>query len=470
MNLNDLRMSLKAALDNMWARIDARIHAIEEGGGGGQDNVIEAISFNGTNVPPDADKRVSLEETDPTVPAWAKAVYKPSYTAAEVGAIPAAQKGAASGVAELDASGRVPSSQLPSYVDDVLEYSTQSEFPATGEAGKIYVARDTNTTYRWTGSAYVEISPSLALGETSSTAYRGDHGKIAYDHAQARGNAYASGLYLIQTNAEGHVIAATPVDKADITALGIPAQDTTYSNATQGTSGLMSAADKSKLDGIESGAQVNSVTGVKGDAESSYRQGNVNLTPANIGAVAKSGDTMTGPLTINSDIIQTSGSLKGEVNDYTNHALKLGHYGDNVMQFFEYGGQFDFIKTTSGSNTTLFQIKNGVSAYPLPINNGGTGATTAAVTITNDYSSVLNAINAVKGTRIFPISIQKNGTASYSDMPSGYETTEWNMLLIGDSIRITALMFIFYGTSSNNQVFSRKVFGSAWDSEWSQIK
>jgi hypothetical protein len=98
-------------------------------------------------------------------------------------AIPLTQKGAASGVAELDSSGKVLSSQLPSYVDDVLNYTTQSNFPATGESGKIYIAEDTNKTYRWTGSVYVEISPSIALGETSSTAYRGDRGKVAYDHS-----------------------------------------------------------------------------------------------------------------------------------------------------------------------------------------------------------------------------------------------------------------------------------------------
>ena len=103
---------------------------------------------------------------------------------ADVGAIPATDKGNAGGVAELDTNGMVPSAQLPSYVDDVLEYASQSAFPATGETGKIYVALDTNRTYRWSGSAYVEISESLALGETSSTAYRGDRGKTAYDHSQ----------------------------------------------------------------------------------------------------------------------------------------------------------------------------------------------------------------------------------------------------------------------------------------------
>ncbi len=97
-------------------------------------------------------------------------------------------KGVAGGLAELDSSGHVPSSQLPSYVDDVLEYPSKNNFPAVGETGKIYVTLDTNLTYRWSGSAYVEISPSLALGETSSTAYRGDRGKIAYDHSQTVGN------------------------------------------------------------------------------------------------------------------------------------------------------------------------------------------------------------------------------------------------------------------------------------------
>ena len=87
------------------------------------------------------------------------------------------EMGVANGVATLGADGKVPSGQLPSYVDDVLEYDKKSAFPATGETGKIYVTKDTNLTYRWSGTSYVEISSSLALGETSSTAYAGDKGK-----------------------------------------------------------------------------------------------------------------------------------------------------------------------------------------------------------------------------------------------------------------------------------------------------
>ena len=89
--------------------------------------------------------------------------------------------GTANGVATLGASGQIPSSQLPSYVDDVLEYTSISLFPATGESGKIYVDTTANLTYRWSGSGYVEISKSLALGETSSTAYAGDKGKALAD-------------------------------------------------------------------------------------------------------------------------------------------------------------------------------------------------------------------------------------------------------------------------------------------------
>jgi hypothetical protein len=96
--------------------------------------------------------------------------------------------GAVNGVATLDGAGKVPSSQLPSFVDDVLEFANLASFPDTGESGKIYVSIHSGITYRWGGTDYVEISSSLALGNTSATAFRGDLGKEAYDwgnHANA---------------------------------------------------------------------------------------------------------------------------------------------------------------------------------------------------------------------------------------------------------------------------------------------
>ena len=109
-----------------------------------------------------------------------------------IGALSASLKGAANGVAELGADGRVPTTQLPSYVDDVLEYANFAAFPATGETGKIYINLDQNKTWRWSGSGYAEISASLALGETSSTAYPGNQGKTAYNHSQATGNPHGT--------------------------------------------------------------------------------------------------------------------------------------------------------------------------------------------------------------------------------------------------------------------------------------
>lgn len=134
-------------------------------------------------------------------------------------------KGSANGLAELDSNGNVFASQLPSYVDDVIEYQGMENFPTHAETDKIYVDTITNKTYRWGGTTYVEISESLAIGETSSTAYRGDRGKIAYDHAAAKGSAYAAGLYRITTNAEGHVVDASAVVASDITALGVPSNN-----------------------------------------------------------------------------------------------------------------------------------------------------------------------------------------------------------------------------------------------------
>ena len=134
----------------------------------------------------------------------------------------ASLKGVANGVAELDANGKVLTSQLPSFVDDVIEAENFAALPNEGETGKIYVTLDDNKTYRWSGSAYVEISASLALGETDSTAYRGDRGKVAYDHATDANkisSAVASGMYKVAGTADGHIASLTAMTGSDIEGL-----------------------------------------------------------------------------------------------------------------------------------------------------------------------------------------------------------------------------------------------------------
>ncbi len=177
------------------------------------DNTWQSLPAASTSVTGIVQLNDNINSTSATQAATANAVKK-AYDKANHSHpyLATSLKGAKNGVASLDENGLVPSSQLPSYVDDVLEYDKLASFPKTGESGKIYVAQDSNKTYRWSGTAYVEISASLALGETSSTAYRGDYGKIAYDHSQ-----------------KAHV------------------------------------------------------TGVKGDSETAYRTGNVNITKANVG-------------------------------------------------------------------------------------------------------------------------------------------------------------------------------------------
>lgn len=112
--------------------------------------------------------------------------------------------------ATLDENGKVPATQLPSYVDDVLEYANFAALPGIGEAGIIYVTLNTNLTYRWSGSAYIEISVSLALGETSATAYRGDRGKTAYDHTSLTNNPHnvtagQAGAETANANIQSHI-------------------------------------------------------------------------------------------------------------------------------------------------------------------------------------------------------------------------------------------------------------------------
>lgn len=159
-------------------------------------------------------------------------------------------KGQPSGLAELDSTGKVPAAQLPSYVDDVLEYSTKAQFPQTGETGKIYVAKDTNLTYRWTGTQYLEISQSLALGETPSTAYPGDKGKANRDALNSMPTKITS--YLTPTTSTGELVKINYKYAAKDGLNYGPLQDDNIDipSATTTNAGAMSAIDKGRLDDL----------------------------------------------------------------------------------------------------------------------------------------------------------------------------------------------------------------------------
>ena len=170
--------------------------------------------------------------------------------------IAATEKGANSGVATLDENGHIPSSQLPSSVDEVIEAANYAALPAEGQASKIYVTLDDNKTYRWGGSAYVEISASIALGETTGTAYEGSKGKANADAISAHTG-----------NTDIHVTTQNKTDwnaKYDKPATGIPSTD--MSQAVQDSlaladSALQAADITGKADKV-SGATANNFAGL----------------------------------------------------------------------------------------------------------------------------------------------------------------------------------------------------------------
>lgn len=198
---------------------------------GAQANTIETVKVNSSALTPDINKAIDIKV--PTVFSDLADdigfVDKSNFengienVRAEIALkLDASLKGTANGVAELDANGKVLTSQLPSFVDDVIEAENYAVLPNEGETGKIYVTLDDNKTYRWSGSAYVEISASLALGETDSTAYRGDRGKVAYDHATDANkisSAVASGMYKVAGTADGHIASLTAMTGSDIEGL-----------------------------------------------------------------------------------------------------------------------------------------------------------------------------------------------------------------------------------------------------------
>ena len=169
-------------------------------------------------------------------------------------------------------------------MDDVLEFDKKASFPATGEAGKIYVAKDTNLTYRWSGSTYVEISVSLALGETSSTAYAGDKGKALADRL---------------TTAEGNITS----NDGDITALQTRATNLENGTTAAGKATKLATARKISLTGDATG---NTTFDGSADKSIAVTLANTGVTAGTYSAVAVDAK---GRVTAGSQIIEwgTSG-------------------------------------------------------------------------------------------------------------------------------------------------------------------
>lgn len=317
-----------------------------------------------------------------------------SITASDVSAIPTSQKGASNGVAELDANGKVPSSQLPSYVDDVLEYDSVSDFPATGESGKIYIDKSTNLTYRWSGTTYAEISPSLALGETSSTAYRGDRGKTAYDHASAKGSAFSSGLYKITTNDQGHVTNAIAVSKSDITALGIPSSDTnttyglsisghTVSLVEGGTTSSVTVPDENDNDAV---TQTPTTTNSNYEVLFSGTADNTTKTEG----VRKNSNLTFNPSTGNLQVTKINGVTVGSNPKFTDENTTYGlSISGQTISLVE-GGSSDSIDIPAQHDTT-YTFTGGTNGFTVTDDGGDSQSVTITPSIANNVTGSGNS-------------------------------------------------------------------------------
>lgn len=218
------------------------------------------------------------------VPAWAKAASKPSYSIGEIsGNLP---------VARL--SGVIDSANLPSYVDDVLEFDSFAKFPTKGESGKIYTALDTNKIYRWGGTTYVVISDTITLGTTHGTAGYGDESRAAYNHSTTTGNPHKTtktdlGLGNVENKSSATI--RGELTKANVTtALGYtpPTIDTNTHYTTRIVAGAAS--------GTANAATTNGNTNINVTDDNTFRSG---VTIKGTGATTVTSDA-SGNITVNS--------------------------------------------------------------------------------------------------------------------------------------------------------------------------
>lgn len=310
----------------------------------------------------------------------------------------ASLKGSVNGLAELDGSGKIPSAQLPSYVDDILEFATLSAFPLTGESGKIYIAIDTNVSYRWSGSVYVEISSSLALGETSATAYRGDRGKIAYDHSQTTGNPHGA-----TTNDIPDYLNKRYVTDAEKTILSNTSGTNTGDQDLSGLVPYTGATNDVDLGAHIINAQSFHVKGTGGN-------GHFGLKHQSADATANANETA-----LYADV---NGDLKYKNDGGFRTTLKTSlNTGDRVYTFPDRSGTLaDNTDLATKQDALGFTPENSANKNAV---NGYVGRSSGAIVfpdLINDFTSLIKNVNTASREYYFP---DKNGTVAMTSDLTG---------------------------------------------------
>lgn len=333
-------------------------------------------------------------------------------------------KGQPGGLASLDSNGLVPSSQLPSYVDDVLEYPTLSAFPATGEMGKIYVTLDTNLTYRWSGTGYVEISKSLALGETSSTAYAGNKGKENRDALTSLPANLVSTVASPTANASNVVFNYTGTSKSGINYSTPTAKTLTIPAASSSAAGVMAAADKVKLDTTIP----NQIT----DINNTITEIQDDITGINSGKVSKltvagSGNAVTTGSIVGDTLTLTKGAT------YNNYVHPVGNAPSKATGLYKFSTD-----ATSHVNSVTAVTKADITALGIPAQDNNT-----TYTFANGSSG--NFTVTPSGGSAQTVSIGKPATAGTAD----------NSLKLSGFTYDAFSQFAHYGTTAANS-------NSAW--------
>ena len=354
-------------------------------------------------------------------------------------------KGAPNGLASLNESGIIPSAQLPSYVDDVIEVDTFSNLPGTGESGKIYIVQDTNLTYRWSGTDYVEISKSLALGETSSTAYPGDKGKATTDKLNRIPDKLITDTVNVNQSTTEAVLKFTTYRQE---AQQIGRNTLTITSATTSQAGLMSSSDKTKLDGLKDQAGITSdINAVQTNLETHINNKSnpheVTKDQVGLGNVDNTSDANK-PI---SNATQTA--LNGKFSATDGNALK--QRVDNIPELVATDITVDSDNDSVNISLDKTSIVDGtLSGTTININSAT--ASKAGILVPTDKSKIDKIITNGNGTKY----LSDNGT--YKEVSGGSSSSDINIIELQD---IRDIISIVYHEKDRASSDISSVFGSS---------
>lgn len=337
-------------------------------------------------------------------------------------------KGAPNGLASLNESGIIPSAQLPSYVDDVIEVDTFSNLPDTGESGKIYIVQDTNLTYRWSGTDYVEISKSLALGETSSTAYSGDKGKATTDKLNRIPDKLITDTVNVNQSTTEAVLNFTTYRQE---AQQVGRNTLTITSATISQAGLMSSSDKTKLDGLKDQAGITSdINAVQTNLETHINNKSnpheVTKDQVGLGNVDNTSDANK-PI---SNATQTA--LNGKFSATDGNALK--QRVDNIPELVATDITVDSDNDSVNISLDKTSIVDGtLSGTTININSAT--ASKAGILVPTDKSKIDKIITNGNGTKY----LSDNGT--YKEVSGGSSSSDINIIELQDIMDIISIVY-----------------------------